>query len=102
MAFTGPYPTIFSGNTNGMVVSHTTFSGGVTNTGTIGPQGIAVISSTLLSGGLADTGIISGGIKVDAHSRIVGSGGAAIDVHDTTTFAGGISNAGALAAGLSK
>jgi hypothetical protein len=26
LAFTGPYPTTFSGNTGAMVVSHTTFS----------------------------------------------------------------------------
>ena len=36
MAFKGPYPTKFSGNTSAMVISHTTFSGGVTNAGTIG------------------------------------------------------------------
>jgi hypothetical protein len=40
LAFTGPYPTTFSGNTGAMVVSHTTFSGGVTNAGTIGAGGI--------------------------------------------------------------
>jgi len=40
MAFTGPYPTVFGGNTPAMVISHTTFSGGVTNTGTIGSGGI--------------------------------------------------------------
>jgi len=101
MAFTGPYPTVFGGNTPAMLISATTFAGGVTNVGTIGSGGISVISSTLLSGGVVDTGVISGGIKVDARSRIVGSGGAAIDVHDITMFAGGISNGGALAAGIS-
>ena len=60
MAFTGPYPTTFGGNTADMVV-HTTFSGGVTKVGTIGAGGIAVISSTLQSGGIIDTGIILGG-----------------------------------------
>jgi hypothetical protein len=35
MPFKGPYPTKFSGSTTEMVISHTTFSGGVTNAGTI-------------------------------------------------------------------
>jgi hypothetical protein len=33
MAFKGPYPTKFSGHTSAMVISATTFSGGVTNAG---------------------------------------------------------------------
>jgi hypothetical protein len=60
-----------------MVVSHTTFSGGVTNAGTIG-AGISVSSSTFLSGGIVDTGVISGGIRIDSHSRIVASGTTAV------------------------
>jgi hypothetical protein len=59
-----PYPTTFSGNTDALVVSHTTFSGGVTNAGTIGPGGISVSSSTFLSGGIVDTGVISPWILV--------------------------------------
>jgi hypothetical protein len=78
LAFTGPYPTTFSGNTGAMVVSHTTFSGGVTNAGTIGAGGISVSSSTFLSGGIVDTGVISGGIRIDSHSRIVASGTTAV------------------------
>src|SRR5256885_8504729 len=78
LAFTGPYPTTFSGNTGAMVVSHTTFSGGVTNAGTIGAGGISVTSSTFLSGGIVDIGAISGGIGIDSHSRILASGGTAI------------------------
>jgi hypothetical protein len=35
------YPTVFGGNTAAMVISNTTFSGGVTNVGTIGTGGIA-------------------------------------------------------------
>jgi hypothetical protein len=57
MAFKGPYPTVFSGHTSAMVISHTTFSGGVTNAGAIGPGGISVISSAFLSGGdILDSG----------------------------------------------
>ena len=96
LAFTGPYPTTFSGNTGAMVVSHTTFSGGVTNANTIGPGGISVSSSTFLSGGIVDTGVISGGIRIDSHSRIVASSTTAVAIENTTTFGGGISNAGTI------
>jgi hypothetical protein len=84
-----------------MLISHTTFSGGVTNAGTIGPGGISVVSAAFLSGGgILDSGIVSGGIKVDASSKIVASGGihTAIAVENTTTFGGGISNAGLISA----
>src|SRR5690348_6466263 len=82
MAFKGPYPTVFSGHTTAMVISATAFSGGVSNVGTIGPHGISVLGATLLSGGIVDTGIISGGIRIDSHGKIVGSSGPAISVHD--------------------
>jgi hypothetical protein len=85
-----------------MVISHTTFSGGVTNTGTIGSGGISVVSGAFLSGGgILDTGTVVGGIKVDSRSRIVASGGStqnAIAVENTTAFTGGISNAGLVSA----
>src|SRR6476659_365113 len=81
LAFTGPYPTTFSGNTGAMVVSHTAFSGGVTNAGTIGAGGISVTSSTFLSGGFVDTGIISGAIRIDGHSTILAGGGTALAVN---------------------
>jgi hypothetical protein len=102
MAFTGPYPTIFSGHATAMVISHTTFSGGVTNTRTIDSKGISVVSGAFLSGGgILDTGTVVGGIKVDSSSKIVASGGStqtAIAVENTTAFTGGISNAGLLSA----
>ena len=99
MAYRGPYPATFSGNTSAMVVSATTFDGSIINTGTIGAGGIAVISSTFLSGGIRDTGTISGGISVDSHSEIVASGAnTAIAVESGGTFGGGITNAGILSA----
>jgi hypothetical protein len=91
----------FSGNTTAMVISHATFSGGVTNTGTIGAGGISVVSRAFLSGGgIFDSGVVVGGIKVDSSSKIVANGGttAAIAVENTNTFGGGISNAGLLSA----
>jgi hypothetical protein len=102
MPFTGPYPTVFAGNTPAMVISATTFSGGVTNTGTIGSGGISVVSGAFLSGGgILDSGIITGGVKVDSSSKIVatGAGGStAIVIANTGSFGGGISNAGTLSA----
>ena len=84
--------------TTGVVISGTV-GGGVTNSGTISPNGIIVKSGAFISGGnIVDTGVISGGITVDDHSKIVASVGSAIDVNDTTTFAGGISNAGSISA----
>jgi hypothetical protein len=105
VAFKGPYPTVFSGHATAMVISATTFSSGVTNTGTIGPGGISVISGAFISGGgILDTGTVAGGIKVDSSSKIVASrGGAknAIAVENTRSFGGGISNAGTLSAASS-
>ena len=73
MAFTGPYPTKFSGHTNAMVISATTFSGGVTNAGTIGAGGVTVISSTFLTGGFLNSNRSFGaptGIPVPCGSTI--------------------------------
>jgi hypothetical protein len=76
MAFTGPYPTKFSGHTSAMVISATNFSGGVTNAGTIGAGGVTVISSTFLTGGFLNSNLISGaptGIAVLSGSTIHGA-----------------------------
>src|SRR6476660_8403713 len=138
MAFTGPYPTKFSGTASAMLISATTFSGGVTNAGTIGAGGVIVTSSTFQSGGFLNSKLISGaptGIGVFADSTVngaivdqgtiiavnagmlvnggivsggfaVGSGGFVfasgipILVENATLFAGGISNSGAISAGV--
>jgi hypothetical protein len=76
MAFTGPYPTTFSGHTDSMLISAATFTGGVTNAGTISPGGVTITSSTFLSGGFVNTNLISGAtnaIAVLAHSTINGT-----------------------------
>ena len=49
MPYTGPFP--FTGSTNQILVSNTSLSGGVTNKGTVGADGIVVVKSTLTSGG---------------------------------------------------
>ena len=59
-----------------MVISATTFSGGVTNAGTIGAGGVAVTSSTFLTGGFLNSQLISAqqtGIGVLADSTIHGA-----------------------------
>ena len=76
MAFTGPYPTKFSGHTSAMVISATNFSGGVTNAGTIGAGGVTVTSSTFVTGGFLNSNLISGaptGIAVLSDSTIHGA-----------------------------
>jgi hypothetical protein len=77
MAFTGPYPTKFSGHTDSMKISATVFSGSVTNAGTIGPGGgVIITSSTFLTGGFLNTNLISGtanGISVLSGSTIHGA-----------------------------
>ena len=99
MAFKGPYPTVFSGHTTAMVISHTTFSGGVTNTGTIGTGGISVVSGAFLSGGgILDTGTILGGINVDSSSKIVTTAGTGIALLQVSTFLGAIRNSGTISA----
>ena len=139
MAYNGPFPVNFTSATSEILVSGTSFSGGVTNAGTVGSGGIVVISSTIPSGAIANTGLISGavtgihvaastiqgaivdsgiilaasagilvnsgaivagGIKVGSHGAIVASGtdGNAIEVENTPTFGGGISNAGTIGA----
>jgi hypothetical protein len=76
MAFTGPYPTKFSGTASEMLISATTFSGGVTNAGTIGAGGVIVTSSTFQSGGFLNSKLISAGligIGVFADSTVNGA-----------------------------
>jgi hypothetical protein len=75
MAYEGPYPVVLGGYTSAVVISATTFGGGVINSGAIGFGGISLISGAFLSGGsFSDPGLVLGGIKVDSGSRIVASG----------------------------
>ena len=97
--YNGPFPANITSAFDEILVSHTTFSGGVTNTGTIGSGGISVVSGAFLSGGgILDLGIVSGAIKVDSRSKIVANPSFAAITVATPTFAGGISNAGTLSA----
>jgi hypothetical protein len=79
--------------TANVCVQNTSFTGNITNEGTIGPSGIALVNGTI-TGAIASTGIINGGISLDAHSAIIANG-TAIFVGGPT-FTGGISNAGTI------
>jgi hypothetical protein len=97
--YSGPFPGgVAAGSAFTEVdVNHTSFSGNVTNSGTIGGGGIVVTRSTFLSGGIQDFGINSGGISVDGLSRINAHSGTAIVAGPAnSTYFGGISNAGML------
>jgi len=59
VAYSGPFPHTNTGVTSEILVSGTSFSGGVTNAGTIGSGGIVVVSSTFLTAGITNTKLIS-------------------------------------------
>ena len=78
-------------------VKNTSFTGNITNEGTISPSGITLQSGTI-SGLISSSGTIYGGISIDSNSEI-SSGGIAVLISGPMT--GGISNAGAIS-GLSR
>jgi hypothetical protein len=69
----------------------------INNTGTISPGGISLINSQLF-GAIEDTGTIAGGITLDAHSTIAAAP-SGINIDGTSTFGGGIVNAGLIEPG---
>ena len=92
MAYTGPYPVKFFFTTTAMVVSNTTFTGGITNSGMITPGGIIVENASTINGGIVDNGgTIAGGIIVaDTKSTIIGTGSTrtGIIIENTPSFGG--------------
>jgi uncharacterized protein with beta-barrel porin domain len=84
-----------SGNTVANVcVQNTSFTGNITNEGTITPNGITFQNGTI-SGFISSTGIIAGGLSIDNQSKLSST---AVTVKITSpTFTGGISNAGTIA-----
>jgi outer membrane autotransporter protein len=101
--YTGPFA---GGSTNAVALScinviNTSFTGNLVNTGTISPGGINLTNSTITgaisdSGFVSSAGVIAGGINVDANSKIAAISRNAIQVDNTVTFGGGISNAGTI------
>jgi uncharacterized protein with beta-barrel porin domain len=89
-------------NPNGQAVANicvqnTSFTGSITNEGTVSPAGITFKNGTI-NGGIISSGVIAGGISLDSSSRINTSGAAIFLVGPT--FTGGISNAGTISAGI--
>src|SRR5262249_43604640 len=85
---------ITAGNGGIAITGVPTFTGNVSNAGTIAaPTGISITNSTI-TGQIIDSGLITGGIKIDAASRIT-STATAIAVAGPS-FGGGISNGGTI------
>ena len=98
MTFTGPIPVTNTGpslstSVNVISVTDTTFSGGITNSGSIDPGGITVVDGAV-DGGISDTGFIAGGITIDSASQILAATGAIFI--DAATFLGENANSGLL------
>ena len=67
--YTGPYPYTNSGSATSVVVSNTSFTGNVGNTGTI--TGALTVTNSTIHGAIFDYGYIGGGILIsDAASHI--------------------------------
>jgi uncharacterized protein with beta-barrel porin domain len=79
-------------------VQNTSFTGSITNEGTISPSGITFKNGTI-NGQISSSGIIAGGISLDSASKIISTTGTAIKITGPT-FSGGISNAGTISAGV--
>jgi uncharacterized protein with beta-barrel porin domain len=77
----------------GFCVTNTSFTGSITNEGTISPLGIALSNGTI-TGAITDTGTIAGGISLDKASKIAATA-TAIAISGST-FTGNISNAGTI------
>ena len=110
--------TISVGHFGIFVESISTFLGGITNSGTIsaGPTGIAVNRVSTFVGNISNSGTISSGnngIVVSGsgiagasfmggivNSNTISVAGSGIVVEKLTTFAGGVSNSGSIASGL--
>jgi uncharacterized protein with beta-barrel porin domain len=76
-------------------VQNTSFTGSITNEGTVSPSGIAFKNGTI-NGSITSSGTIIGGISLDSASKVT-STKTAISVTGPT-FSGGISNAGTISA----
>ncbi|HEY2135508.1 MAG TPA: autotransporter domain-containing protein [Xanthobacteraceae bacterium] len=84
-----------SGHTTANVcVRNTSFTGNITNEGTISPSGIALQNGTV-TGSIRSTGNILGGISLD-HPSVLGGAASAIAIMGST-FLGGIVNSGVIA-----
>jgi uncharacterized protein with beta-barrel porin domain len=82
--------------TANVCVQNTSFTGNITNEGTISPSGIALVNGTV-TGSISSTGVIKGGISIDKNSALMALGSAIF--FSAPTLTGGIHNAGTVSAG---
>jgi uncharacterized protein with beta-barrel porin domain len=80
-----------------VTVANTSFTGNITNEGTISPGGIAFTNGTM-TGSIQSTGNIAGGISLDSHSTIANNI-TAISITGAI-FAGGIQNNGQISSSI--
>ncbi|HEY2134680.1 MAG TPA: autotransporter domain-containing protein [Xanthobacteraceae bacterium] len=86
-SFDNPSPNVVTN----VCVQNTSFTGNITNEGTINPNGITFQNGTI-TGVVQSTGTINGGISLDALSQI--SAGTHRAITATNSLSGGITNAG--------
>ena len=84
-----------AGTITGLVISNSTVTSQITNTGTIAPNGIVVQNGSVIDGVIQSSGPIAGGISIDKTSSI-NSVGQAITLFGPS-FSGNLSNAGTIA-----
>ncbi len=77
----------------GIAINNSTVTSGISNTGTINPNGIALTNGSTVNGQISSTGTLGGGISIDSTSKIANSG---IDLGIGGSFTGGIHNAGTI------
>ena len=120
MAYTGPFPHANSGSVSAIIVSATSFTGNVGNTGKIAPgdatngAGIEVDNNSTINGTISNDGaidvtgdgvVVTGagsyvvkGIVNGAAGTIAAASATGILVEFAAKFAGGIDNAGSISA----
>ncbi len=84
-------------NISGICVKNTSFTGNITNAGTISSSGISFTNGTI-SGSIIDSGTLAGGIVIDDTSKVT-STKTAISITGPT-FTGGITNSGTISGGF--
>src|SRR5262249_32303714 len=96
-AYTGPFPTVFTGSASEILISGPSFAGIGATSGTVTPNGIVVTNASTINGRIEDHAtLLAGGITIaDSKSLITGVPSVAIII-TAPTFMGGVRNAGSL------
>jgi uncharacterized protein with beta-barrel porin domain len=78
----------------GIAINNSTITSGITNFGTISPNGIVLTNGSTVAGEIYDSGTINGGLSLDGTSKISSTGNA-VSITGAT-FTGGITNGGTI------